>query len=88
MALLSQHTRHDYGSAAVARQLVGFQRPDGTFGTYGDAHEYQEWFGMGRGLVGLLEYFAASGDTGALNAARRLGGLLRWTLPGGCTLHA
>ena len=73
MALLSQHTRQDYGSAAVARELVGFQRPDGSFGTYGAAHDYQEWFGMGRDLVGLLEYFAASGDTEALNAARRLG---------------
>jgi DUF1680 family protein len=73
MALLSTHTHQDYGCEGVARELMAFQQPDGSFGTYGDDHDYQEWFGMGRGLVGLLDYHSVSGDQKALNAARRLG---------------
>ena len=57
MSLLGQYTRQDYGAAEVARELVvHYQRPDGSFGPYTDPHDFQEWFGMGRGLVGLLEY--------------------------------
>jgi uncharacterized protein len=73
MALLSRHTGQNYNCAAVAQELIDFQRPDGSFGTYGDEHDYQEWFGMGRGLVGLLDYHSATGDPAALQAARRLG---------------
>src|SRR5215207_8893301 len=56
MALLSAHTRQDYRVLAAAEELMGFQKPDGSFGDYGEGHDYQEWFGMGRGLVGLLDY--------------------------------
>jgi DUF1680 family protein len=73
MALLGAHRHTDYGAAAVAAELIGHQRPDGSFGTFGDEHDYQEWFGMGRGLVGLLDYYAVSGDAAALTAAVRLG---------------
>ncbi len=74
MALLSAHTHQDYGTAAMAAELLSFQQPDGSFGDYAGGHDYQEWFGMGRGLVGLLDYYTASGDDRALEAARRLGG--------------
>ncbi len=73
MALLGAHTGQDYGTAAVAAELIGHQQPDGSFGAFGDDHDYQEWFGMGRGLVGLLDYCAASQDERALQAALRLG---------------
>jgi DUF1680 family protein len=73
MALLSMHSHQDYGCETVAAELMGFQQPDGSFGTYTEGHDYQEWFGMGRGLVGLLDYHAASGDVQALSAAQRLG---------------
>lgn len=57
MSLLGQYTGQDLGSAEVARELVvHFQRLDGSFGSYTAPHDFQEWFGMGRGLVGLLEY--------------------------------
>jgi DUF1680 family protein len=73
MALLGAHTHQDYGTAGVAAELIGFQQPDGSFGHFGDEHDYQEWFGMGRGLVGLLDYYSVSHDAAALDSARRLG---------------
>jgi len=73
MALLAHHTGDDYGVGAVVRELVGYQREDGSFGSYGDDHDFQEWFGMGRGLVGLLEYHSVTQDAEALDSARRLG---------------
>jgi hypothetical protein len=73
MALLGRHTGEDYGVAAAARRLIAYQQPDGSFGLYGAPYDYKEWFGMGRGLIGLLEYHAATGDPAALAAARRLG---------------
>jgi DUF1680 family protein len=74
MALLGAHKHMDFDTAAVAAELIGHQRPDGSFGTFGDGHDYQEWFGMGRGLVGLLDYYSVSGDRASLAAAQRLGG--------------
>ena len=73
MSLLACHTSQDYGCAGVAQELIAFQQPDGSFGSFGGQHDYQEWFGMGRGLVGLLDYYTATGDGQALEAARRLG---------------
>jgi len=57
----------------VAKELISHQRPDGSFGSYGEDHDFQEWFGMGRGLVGLLDYHAVTADPDALAAACRLG---------------
>jgi DUF1680 family protein len=73
MALLGRQKGADYGAAAAARRLIGYQRPDGSFGDYSSPHDYKEWFGMGRGLVGLLEYHATTADPAALAAAQRLG---------------
>ncbi len=73
MALLSNHTGIDYGAESVARRRIGYQRPDGSYGDFTAPHGYKEWFGMGRGLVGLLEYFFATCDEEAFHSARRLG---------------
>jgi DUF1680 family protein len=73
MALLASHTGEDYGVQAVARRLISYQRPDGSYGDFTNPHDYKEWFGMGRGLVGLLEYFFATGDREAFDSAVRLG---------------
>ena len=58
---------------AAAHELIGHQREDGSFGSFGEDHDFQEWFGMGRGLVGLLDYHWVTADPDALAAARRLG---------------
>jgi len=55
MSLLGQYTGESYGVEAVVRELLGFQNSDGSFGSYSAPHDFQEWFGMSRGLVGLLE---------------------------------
>jgi DUF1680 family protein len=73
MAFLERQTGEDYGVAAAARRLIGYQRPSGGFGGFSSPPDYKEWFGLGRGLVGLLEYHVATGDPAALAAARRLG---------------
>jgi rhamnogalacturonyl hydrolase YesR len=73
MGLLGRYTGKDYGVKGAADRLIGYQQPDGSFGDYSAPFDYKEWFGMGRGLVGLLEYFQATDDTCALDAARRLG---------------
>jgi DUF1680 family protein len=73
MALLTNHTGVDYGAHGVARRLIGYQRPDGSYGDFTSPHGYKEWFGMGRGLVGLLEYYQATDDVQALDSAKRLG---------------
>jgi DUF1680 family protein len=73
MSLLGQHTGEDYRVKEAADRLIGYQQPDGSFGAYSSPYDYKEWFGMGRGLLGLLEYYRATGDTSALEAARRLG---------------
>jgi DUF1680 family protein len=73
MALLGLHTDEDYGARLAAKRLIGYQQPDGKFGHFTSPTGYKEWFGMGRGLIGLLEYYVASGDGDALAAARRIG---------------
>ena len=73
MTLLSDYTGEDYGVDGVARELVDFQEADGSFGPFTNPHDEQEWFGMGRGLVGLLEYYQVRRDPAALESARRLG---------------
>jgi DUF1680 family protein len=73
MALLGQYTGVDYGVQAVVHELIDFQREDGSFGPYTDPHDFQEWFGMSRGLVGLLEYHLVNPDPDVLEAAARLG---------------
>jgi hypothetical protein len=72
MALLSGHTGEDYSVRRVAERLIGYQQPDGGFSPYSSPTDYKEWFGMGRGLAGLVDYHAATGDEHALNAAHRL----------------
>jgi len=54
MALFGSHTGEDYGARHAAKRLIGYQQPDGKFGTYTSPTGYKEWFGMGRGLVGLI----------------------------------
>ncbi len=73
MGLLSQYTRQDYGVAQVVGELIQFQKADGSFGAYTDPHDFQEWFGMGRGLVGLLEYYQVNPDPQVLASAVKLG---------------
>jgi DUF1680 family protein len=73
MALLSRQTGEDYGVSRVAEHLIGYQQADGSFSPFSSPTDYKEWFGMSRGLVGLLDYHAATGDPAALDAARRLG---------------
>ena len=72
MALLARHTGEEYGVRRVAERLIGYQQPDGGFSPYSSPTDYKEWFGMGRGLAGLIDYHAATGDPTALDAARRL----------------
>jgi DUF1680 family protein len=73
MSLLGQYTGEDYGERGVVQELIAFQESDGSFGPYTDPHDFQEWFGMSRGLVGLLEYYQVTRDTQALETAARLG---------------
>jgi hypothetical protein len=73
MALLGQYTGEDYGAREVVHELITFQRQDGSFGPFTDPHDFQEWFGMSRGLVGLLEYYGTDRDSRVLEAAFRLG---------------
>jgi uncharacterized protein len=73
MALLEQYTGMEHGVQPVVRELLDFQREDGSFGPYTDPHDFQEWFGMSRGLVGLLEYYQVTPDPHVLEAATRLG---------------
>lgn len=73
MAFLSQYTGEDYGVKEVGKELIAFQEPDGSFGPFTNPHDEQEWFGMGRGLIGLLEYYLATGDIEGLESAKRLG---------------
>jgi DUF1680 family protein len=73
MTLLGRYTKEDYGVKEVVSELIGFQKADGSFGPYTDPHDFQEWFGMSRGLVGLLEYYQAEPDPNVLESAVRLG---------------
>jgi len=69
---------------ALVRDLIGYQRSDGRFGNpalvfkadaIGPNHMALLW-GNGRLLVGLLQYYATSGDDAVLQAAQRLGRFL------------
>lgn len=73
MAVLGAQTGDLAHVSAMAHELIGHQRADGSFGSFGEDHDFQEWFGMGRGLVGLLDYHRVTADPDALTAARRLG---------------
>lgn len=73
MAFLSHYTGEDYGVDKVVKELIAFQEADGSFGPFTNPHDEQEWFGMGTGLVGLVEYYMVTGDPEALASARRLG---------------
>jgi DUF1680 family protein len=73
MTLLSEYTGEDYGVDGFCRELIGFQEADGSFGPFTNPHDEQEWFGMGRGLIGLLEYYMVKRDPAVLESARRLG---------------
>jgi uncharacterized protein len=73
MVFLSAYRGEDYGVAQVLQELLDFQEEDGSFGPFSRPHDKQEWFGMGRGLVGLLEYYEVTGEPAALEAAKRLG---------------
>ena len=66
MALLNLLLNESYDVATAANRLIGYQLPDGSFGRYASQPDYKEWFGMGRGLVGLLEYHGATGNPAAL----------------------
>ena len=73
MIYLSQYTGEDYGVDKVLEELLGFQEADGSFGPFTNPHDEQEWFGMGRGLIGLLEYYMVTGNQAVLESAKRLG---------------
>jgi DUF1680 family protein len=73
MALLGEYTGQDYEVDKVVDELIQFQQPDGSFGAYGESHDFQEWFGMGRGLIGLLEYYRLHPDDQVIESAVRLG---------------
>lgn len=63
---------------AVARRLVASQGADGYLGTYTLADRWTGWdvWVHKYALIGLLDYHAATGDVGALNACRRVAALL------------
>jgi DUF1680 family protein len=73
MSLVARYTGQDYGALEVARELLTYQNPDGSFGSYTDPHDFQEWFGMGRGLVGLLECYQVHPDPLILDGINKLG---------------
>ena len=73
LGLLSSYTRGSYGVRDAVDELIAFQNADGSFGPYTNPHDFQEWFGMGRGLIGLLEYYEVDPDPIVLESAVRLG---------------
>ncbi|MEZ5391493.1 MAG: glycoside hydrolase family 127 protein [Bryobacterales bacterium] len=73
--------RGQAAAAALAPQIFALQRPDGGFrqalspeGATED--DMARLWGHGRLLVGLVEYYEASGDPRSLEVARRLGDFL------------
>ena len=81
IALLPRAERGTVDLPDLVRGIVAEQRPDGRFGDaeldfvagpIGGEHMALLW-GNGRMLVGLMTYYATSGDERALTAARRLG---------------
>jgi DUF1680 family protein len=72
MALLSQYTGEDYNVHAVAQELLDFQEADGSFGPFTNPHDEQEWFGMGRALPGILEFYSIDPQPAVLDSVKRL----------------
>jgi len=70
------------GLREVVQQVLKFQRPEGYFGVAGfdktnlTHKETKIFWGNGRLLIGLLEYYRLSKDHSALDAAKRLGDFL------------
>lgn len=64
------------------RAIARLQKTDGRFGVDGptDELDYAMIWGHGRLLIGLMEYWMATGDDVALQTARRLGDYYRQTL--------
>lgn len=62
----------------VARELMAAQLPDGYLGTYTDDKRWSSWdvWVHKYDLLGLLSYSRATGNTAALDTARRIGDLL------------
>ena len=73
LGLLGHYTHQNYNVSAVVEELIRFQNSDGSFGTYTKPHDFQEWFGMGRGLIGLIEYYEVDPNPIILESAARLG---------------
>lgn len=70
------------GLREMVQQVLTFQHPEGYFGAAGfdksslTAKETKIFWGNGRLLIGLLEYYRFSKDASVLAAARRLGDFL------------
>jgi uncharacterized protein len=62
----------------VAKELIAAQMPDGYLGTYLDADRWTSWdvWVHKYDLLGLINYYRATGNTPALDAAKRVGDLL------------
>lgn len=67
----------------VARRLCATQESDGWLGTYLREQRWTEWdvWVHKYVLIGLLAHHGATGETKSLDAARRIGELLRKTFP-------
>lgn len=64
--------------ADIVHRLVRNQAPSGFFG---ETCNSLTWWGAGRALIGLLEYWEVTGDPEALQAATRLGGFYLANFP-------
>lgn len=62
----------------MAQELMKTQKDDGYLGTYADADRWTSWdvWSHKYNLIGLLEYYGATGDERALNASAKIGTLL------------
>jgi DUF1680 family protein len=69
----------------VAKELIATQLPDGYLGTYTDDKRWTSWdvWVHKYDLLGLMAYSRATGDTAALDAAKRVGDLLCRTFGNG-----
>ena len=65
----------------LARNLIATQLPDGYLGTYTDDKRWTSWdvWVHKYDLLGLLNYYQATGDEPALEASRKIGDLLART---------
>ncbi len=69
----------------MAQSLIATQLPDGYLGTYLDSQRWTSWdvWVHKYDLIGLLRYYAATGDQPSLEAARKIGDLLVLTFGDG-----